>query len=242
MKLTVELLGASRSALNAVRERELDLRGHKIPAIENLGTTRDQNDTIDFTDNALVSLSNLPLMKRLHTLLLSNNRISHISPSLHLSAPNITTIVFTNNLIAELGDLEPLQHLRFLEYMSLLGNPVRERKWYREWLAFRIKALRVLDFQRIRDKERTTAKSLFLTEDELLTDLATRLSTTISAQSVKGLSTEEPRQAAAAAIGRAGRLMSEEERTKVKLAIANATSADEVVRLERSLKEGFLPE
>jgi len=91
-------------------------------------------------------------MKRLHTLLLSNNRISHISPSLYLSAPNLTTIVFTNNLITELGDLEPLQHLRFLEYLSLLGNPVRERKWYREWLAFRIKPLRVLDFQRIREK------------------------------------------------------------------------------------------
>jgi len=56
MKLTVELLGASRSALNAVRERELDLRGaralsklfaavlsysgHKIPAIENLGASK----------------------------------------------------------------------------------------------------------------------------------------------------------------------------------------------------------
>lgn len=91
-------------------------------------------------------------MKRLRTLLLSNNRIAHISPSIHLSAPNLTTIIFTNNQIAELGDLEPLQHLRFLQYISLLGNPVRERKWYREWLAFRIKTLRVLDYTRIRDK------------------------------------------------------------------------------------------
>lgn len=93
-------------------------------------------------------------MKRLRTLLLSNNRITHISPSLHLSAPGLTTLVFTNNQLAELGDLEPLQHLRSLEFLVLLGNPVRERKWYREWLAFRIKALRVLDYTRIRDKVR----------------------------------------------------------------------------------------
>lgn len=196
-------------------------------------------------------------MKRLRTLLLSNNRITHISPSLHLSAPNITTLVFTNNQIAELGDLEPLQHLRFLEYLSLLGNPVRERKWYREWLAFRIKALRVLDYTRIRDKvrcasscltlcltfgkERSTGKAVFSTDDGLLTALATTLASTVSSHSAKTLlATDEPRQAALAS-GKAGRLMSEEERTRVKLAIANASSSEEVARLERTLKEGYMP-
>ncbi|EJD55378.1 L domain-like protein [Auricularia subglabra TFB-10046 SS5] len=240
MKLTVELLNASPSRMNAVKERELDLRGHKIPAIENLGTTKDQNDTIDFTDNALTSVSNLPLMKRLRTLLLSNNRISHISPSIHLSAPNLSTLVFTNNQIAELGDLEPLQHLRFLQYLSLLGNPVRERKWYREWLAFRIKSLRVLDYARIRDKERETAKAVFLTEDGLLTALATTLSCTVTTQSGKQtLAIDEPRQGLPT--GKAGRLMSDEERARVKLAIANAATSEEVARLERTLKEGYMP-
>jgi U2 small nuclear ribonucleoprotein A' len=57
MKLTPELLAQAPSALNPVKERELNLRGvwavsllphranplppgHKIPAIENLGVTR----------------------------------------------------------------------------------------------------------------------------------------------------------------------------------------------------------
>lgn len=40
MKLTPELIARSQSALNALQDRELDLRGHKIPAIENLGVTR----------------------------------------------------------------------------------------------------------------------------------------------------------------------------------------------------------
>lgn len=35
--------------------------------------------------------------------------------------------------------------------------------------------------------------------------------------------------------------MSDEERARVKLAIANASTAEEVARLERTLKEGFMP-
>jgi len=60
--------------------------------------------------------------------------------------------VLTNNDIAELGDLEPLKELKHLTYLSLIGNPVREKKYYREWLAWRIPSLRVLDFQKIREK------------------------------------------------------------------------------------------
>ena len=101
-------------------------------------------------------LGNIPLLRRLRTLLLANNRISSISTSLHLSVPNLTTLVLTNNNIAELGDLEPLKDVKSLQYLSLLGNPVQEKKWYREWLAWRIPSLRVLDFQRIRDKVRPT--------------------------------------------------------------------------------------
>ncbi len=209
-------------------------------------------------------LGNIPLLRRLRTLLLANNRIASISPSLHLSVPNLTTLVLTNNNISELGDLEPLKDVRGLKYLSLLGNPVREKKWYREWLAWRIPGLRVLDFQRIRDKvrlplrrsqgrlslmgllgrvilqERQAAKTLFLTADGLPTQLATTLSTTVSANAAKApIATDEPKPVVAH--GKAGRLMSKEEADKVKEAIARATSIEEIRRLDRSLKEGFLP-
>jgi U2 small nuclear ribonucleoprotein A' len=78
---------------------------------------------------------------------------------LHLSAPNLTTLILTNNNISELGDLEPLMEVKGLKYLSLLGNPVREKKWYREWLAWRLPGLRVLDFQRIRDKVRALLRA-----------------------------------------------------------------------------------
>lgn len=240
MKLTPELLTQAPSTLNPIKERQLDLRGYKIPAIENLGVTKDQHDAIDFTDNSLVALSNLPLLRRLRTLLLANNRISAISPSLHLSVPNLTTLILTNNNITELGDLEPLKEVKGLKYLSLLGNPVQEKKLYREWLTWRIPGLRVLDFQRIRDKERQTAKSSFVTADGLMNSLATTLSTTISTGAAKSVTVaEEPRPVVAP--GKAGRLLTREEANKVREAIAKATSVEEIRRLERSLKEGYLP-
>ncbi|KAJ2927189.1 hypothetical protein H1R20_g9916, partial [Candolleomyces eurysporus] len=240
MKLTPELLAQATSHINPVKERQLDLRGYKIPAIENLGVTRDQHDAIDFTDNSIIILGNFPLLKRLRTLLLANNRIQTISPSLHLSAPNLTTLVLTNNDIAELGDLEPLKEFKHLTFLSLIGNPVRDKKWYREWLAWRIPSLRVLDFQKIRDKERTTAKSLFVTADDRETALTTSIASSVSTRAAKPILTiDEPK---AVMTGKAGRLLSKEEQDRVKAAIAKATSMEEVRRLERALKEGYVPD
>ncbi|TFY83311.1 hypothetical protein EWM64_g700 [Hericium alpestre] len=257
MKLTPELLAQAPSALNPLKERQLDLRGYKIPAIENLGVTRASTSFLYLTDNSVITLGNLPHLRRLNTLLLANNRISSISPSIHLSAPNLTTLVLTNNNISELGDLEPLRELKSLKYLSLLGNPVREKKWYREWLAWRLPGLRVLDFQRIRDKvrviskwiaavlttllqERKAGEGLFLTPDGLMNSLGTTLQTTVSTHAAKqAITSDEPRPAPAAA--KPGRLLSKEEEARVREAIANASSIDEIRRLERSLKEGFMP-
>jgi len=149
--------------------------------------------------------------------------------------------VLTNNLVTELGDLEPLKELRHLKYISLLGNPVTEKKWYREWLAFRIPGLRVIDFQRIRDKERAHGKALFVTADGLPTALATTISTTVSTHATKTVLTMDEPKAAQNTL-KAGRLMSKEDQDKVKAAIAKATSIEEVRRLERSLREGYVPE
>ena len=49
--------------------------GYKIPLIENLGTTLDQFDTIDFSDNEVRKVDNIPYLPRIKTLLFNNNRI-----------------------------------------------------------------------------------------------------------------------------------------------------------------------
>jgi len=80
-----------------------------------------------------------------------------------------------------------------------------------------------------------------VTAEGLPTALATTISTTVSAHSTKAVLTiDEPK--AAPTTGRAGRLMSKEDQEKVKAAIAKATSIEEVRRLERSLREGYVPE
>lgn len=73
-----------------------------------------------------------------------------------------------------------------------------------------------------------------------MNSLATSISSTASqASKHAAITTDEPRPVPVP--GKAGRLMSKEEADKVKEAIAKASSIEEIRRLERSLKEGFLP-
>jgi U2 small nuclear ribonucleoprotein A' len=90
-------------------------------------------------------------------------------------------------------------------------------------------------------QERQTGKSLFITAEGLPTALATTISTTVSKHGAKttSVTTDEPKLALGAE--KAGRLMSKEEAERVKQAIAMATSIEDIRRLERSLKEGYMP-
>ncbi|TKC36789.1 hypothetical protein EI555_015212 [Monodon monoceros] len=117
VKLTAELIEQAAQYTNAVRDRELDLRGYKIPVIENLGATLDQFDAIDFSDNEIRKLDGFPLLRRLKTLLVNNNRICRIGEGLDQALPCLTELILTNNSLVELGDLDPLASLKSLTYL-----------------------------------------------------------------------------------------------------------------------------
>lgn len=257
MRLDAELLARSPSYLNPLKDRELDLRGHKIPAIENLGVTRDTIDSLDLTDNSITSLSNFPLMKRLNQILISNNPIRTISPTLSTSLPNLKTLILTNSSftkesLANLGDV--LGRCKRLETLSLKGAPVADAECYRDWIIFRCKHLRSLDFERVKDKERVRAKGLFLSKDGTPTALATQFSeasastsaanapTLVSNGTTTGAKTFEPGvESNAGAAGKAGRLLTKEEKERVRQAIEGAESVEEIRRLQRMLAQGFVP-
>lgn len=117
--------------------------------------TKDTLDSIDLTDNAITSLSNFPLLRRLQHILISSNPIRTISPTIPTSLPNLRTLILTNcsvpkESLALIGDI--LGRCKKLETLSLKGNPVEEAEHYREWIIFRCKKLRSLDFDRIKDK------------------------------------------------------------------------------------------
>merc|ERR1719504_359909 len=175
MRLTLDLLQQAAQSLNPANQRQIQLRGYKIPAIENLGGTNDAYECIDLSDNDLIKLANFPPLKRLHTLLLMNNRISRIAEDAFDPLPNLVSITLTGNKLEKLVDLESLTKLKTLERLSLLENPVTKVKHYRPYMINKCsKTLRILDFNRIKDKERKAAGLLFAGErgKKLLEEIA----------------------------------------------------------------------
>ena len=67
--------------------------------MENLTLSKDQFGTIDLTENDIVHLSQLPELKRLKTLLLSDNRISTIEPDFAINCKNLENLVLINNKV-----------------------------------------------------------------------------------------------------------------------------------------------
>ncbi|KTF87569.1 hypothetical protein cypCar_00039887, partial [Cyprinus carpio] len=170
VKLTAELIEQAAQYTNAVRDRELDLRGYKIPVLENLGATLDQFDTIDLSDNEIRKLDGFPLLKRLKTLLMNNNRICRIGETLEQSLPDLKELILTSNNIQELGDLDPLASVKSLSLLSLLRNPVTNKKHYRLYVINKIPQIRVLDFQKVKMKN-AIANATSLAEVERLKGL-----------------------------------------------------------------------
>ncbi|BGP45289.1 U2 snRNP complex subunit [Rhodotorula kratochvilovae] len=226
---------------------------HKIPAIENLAVTRDQVDSLDLTDNAITALANFPLLRRLEHLLLANNPVRTLSPSVPTALPNLRSLTLTNSAfpkdhLALLGDT--LAKCRKLEHLVLKGAPVAHADHYKDWIVFRCTHLRSLDFERVHLKDREHARSLFLTPSGEPTPLHTSFLTAIasgahapSLVAPAGAKTFEPGVEAteAAAAGKAGRLLTREEKERVRKAIEGAESVEEIRRLQRMLAQGFVP-
>ncbi|ODA76708.1 hypothetical protein RJ55_07979 [Drechmeria coniospora] len=217
MRLTTELIQESLSYLNPLKERELNLRGQRIPAIENLGVAG-PHDAIDFTDNDIQVLGNIPLSPRLQTLLLAHNRIAGIQAGLHKAMPNLKNLVLAYNDIAELADLDH----------------------YRYWILWRCPSLRFLDYEKVKEAERGRARELFGTAEEP-TPLA------IQIMGKKGRSSFETVTAgsAAAAASSSSKLsrikLTTKEKARLQDRIKKATSLQEIIALERELNEGRLP-
>uniref|UniRef100_A0A3B3BNT8 Small nuclear ribonucleoprotein polypeptide A' n=1 Tax=Oryzias melastigma TaxID=30732 RepID=A0A3B3BNT8_ORYME len=238
VKLSAELIEQAAQYTNPVRDRELDLRGYKIPVLENLGATLDQFDTIDFSDNEVRKLDGFPLLKRLKTLLMNNNRIC----AFHCFCNEFEIIVLfcvfqpmlqinqSINLGCLLqGDLDPLASVKTLTLLSLLRNPVTNKKHYRLYVISKLPHIRVLDFQKVKMKERQEAEKLFKGKRgaQLAKDIAKRTKTFIP-----GVAQQQEKK-------RSGPSQAEVE--AIKHAISNASSLAEVERLKGMLQAGQIP-
>jgi len=231
MRLTADLILRSGSYFNPLRERELNLRGNKLAVIENLGVTQDQFDCIDLSDNEIVKLDGFPLLHRLRTLLLNNNKISKIG-SLGESLPSLTTLILTNNKLVNFPDLDPLGELQSLTHLSLLDNLVTKKQHYRLYVISKLPKLKVLDFRKVKQTERTASEKLF--------------GKPVAATASKGTKTEQqppaaPVPATSIAPATTPNTLDPAQVQAIKQAIANASSLEEVAILEKALATGQLP-
>lgn len=232
VKLTTDLIEQAVQYVNAIRDRELILRGYKIPVIENLGAAMDQFDTIDFSDNDIRKLEGFPIMNRLKSLLFNNNRIVRIEEDIHQNIPNLRELYMTNNEIAELADLDNLTGFKKLEFLSLLRNPVTHIKEYRLYVAHKMPQIRVLDFRKIKQRERDEAKKLFGSkEGEEILQQAKKKTKTFT----PGKPTQ--RRPDASVMSSA----SYKEKLAIKEAILKAKSLEEIEQLKIMLQEGKIP-
>ncbi|XP_018575812.1 U2 small nuclear ribonucleoprotein A' [Anoplophora glabripennis] len=229
VKLTAELIQNSMQYINPVKDRELDLRGYRIPEIENLGATGDQFDTVDFSDNDIRKLDGFPYLKRLKCLLLNNNRIVRIGEHLEEYIPNLESLILTGNQIADLGDIDPLVSLEKLTTLSLMHNPVTAKQHYRLYVIYRLPQLKLLDFRKIKLKERDEARTLFKSKKgkEMQKEISKRAKTFVPGGGINNIAKNKG--------------LSDEEVRKIRDAINKASSLEEVERLQKILQSGQIP-
>jgi len=228
MRLTAELILRSPAYINAVKDRELDLRGNKIPAIENLGATQDQYDTLDISDNEIRKMENFPVLSRLKSILLNNNKLERAANGLGEFLPNLESLILTNNYINNLSDIHPLLDLPHLCRLSLLGNPVTKKQHYRAYVIHKLPKLKILDFQKIKRKEREEADKLFTGEEGLkLKDSIAKTKTFVPGE----VFVEQQKKKTGP---------TPDQITAIRAAIANAKTVEEVNRLEKALKLGII--
>uniref|UniRef100_A0A5B7C1G9 Uncharacterized protein n=1 Tax=Davidia involucrata TaxID=16924 RepID=A0A5B7C1G9_DAVIN len=234
-RLTADLIWKSPHFFNAIRERELDLRGNKIAVIENLGATEDQFDTIDLSDNEIVKLENFPNLSRLGTLIINNNRITRINPNIGEFLPKLHSLVLTNNRLVNLVEIDPLASLSRLQFLSLLDNNITKKPNYRLYVIHKLKPLRLLDFKKVKQKERIEAENLFASEEAEEEAKKTSVKTFVPGEvpSTPEVPKEEqtPKMVAP----------TPEQIIAIKAAIVNSQTLEEVARLEQALKSGQLP-
>jgi len=127
-------------------------------------------------------------------------------------------------MIQELGDLEPLIPLKNLTNLCLLQNPVSAKPQYRQYIVYRFPQLRLLDFRKIKQAEREAATEYFRSKrgKEMAREIAKKVKQTA------GTSVDKP-------------LTTPEERNKIREAITNASSLEEVQRLSKLLQAGHIP-
>ncbi len=103
----------------------------------------------------------MPKLNRIRTLLLINNRINKVEKDFAMNCPYLENIILTNNKVSSLTEIDNLATCKSLVRLSLVDNLVTKIKYYRLYVIYKLPNLRVLDFQKVKLKEKMAAQKLF---------------------------------------------------------------------------------
>ncbi|OUM51124.1 hypothetical protein BVG19_g208 [[Candida] boidinii] len=261
MKLTPTLIFDAPTYMNPVGERTLSLRSLEIQVIENLGVTNDMFEVIDLTDNEIRVLNGLPNLVKLKTLLLGRNSIQvmQLNRSHNIdnnntnnnnnninshTLTNLKTLSLIENNLKNLHDLIGLRNFKNLENLYLNNNPVTKLKNYRLFVIWLLPNLKILDFNKIKEKERRLSSEYFGKNFENKSDLAEKMlnssSNEVTLELLNSINNDINSNTLIEKddlkLNKKINRLSEEEKLSLQQQLENATTLDEIERLENLIK------
>ena len=144
--------------------------------------------------------------------------------------------------LRDLASLTPLFGLRKLEFLTLSSTALSQLPNYRTWIIHNLPSLRWLDYSKVKESERQSARSLYVNGEGSPTELAQSMgaqSVHIEApaqQQANGKTFEVP------GTEKKGKGLTEEQKMRVRKAIEKAGTLEEIQRLKRMLQDGFIPD
>ncbi|CCD25474.1 U2 snRNP complex subunit LEA1 NDAI_0F01550 [Naumovozyma dairenensis CBS 421] len=221
-----------------LRDLQLETDSESMPS--SLKQLSPSTNVLDLTNNDLFNIPwNVKNFKWLHTLLLSRNRIINIDGS--LLPCNLENLVLANNGISELQELDGLSKApKSLKNLTLKGNPICHLNGYREYVLKLLPNLMTLDFTRVTPEERKEILKINKEAKKIGGDLATATTTKHKERLTNRISKNgrQNRDKSIEMMTLVVSKMTDEKKKELKKQLAEATSLDEIARLEKILSGG----
>ncbi|CAI1748038.1 hypothetical protein SEUBUCD646_0P00770 [Saccharomyces eubayanus] len=181
---------------------------------------------LDLTNNELLTIPDLSSRNDIHTLLLARNSIVDVDG--RLLPMNLQNLTLSNNGLRRYKELQFLRRApKTLKTLTLLGNQVCHLANYREQVLRLVPHLETLDFQNVTTEERKAVL---------------KLSGKVDATTPKAIDAttkdNESRDKTMEIMNLVVSKMTVERRDELKRQLAEATSLEEIARLERLLSGG----
>ncbi|CAI4052840.1 U2 snRNP complex subunit LEA1 SKDI_16G0660 [Saccharomyces kudriavzevii IFO 1802] len=207
-----------------LRDLQLEIDSESMPS--SLKHLTKPTHILDLTNNDLIMIPDLSSRDDIHTLLLARNNIVDVDG--RLLPMNIQNLTLSNNGIRRFEELQSLRRApKTLKNMTLLGNQVCHLANYREQVLRLVPHLETLDFQNVTADERKNASRL---SGQMNSGISRSVGTTVK--------DNETRDKTIEIMNLVVSKMTVERRNELKKQLAEATSLEEIARLEKLLSGG----